>query len=464
MKRLIFSLLLMIAVSISAFSATNGFISYHDSGTDFLLSAQHESDFSKYPLGTDIKLTLSMNKNCYVLILMNRPDGKTVLLSPNAFNSEMMLKEGVYSKHLGTAGIYPFETTGYYDIQLLATTYDSSFFNSTFEDFNKAKIPYYEFSERAEQLMLDSRMSTSPEWVARLFSINAVSSQGNLKLNTLPEGATIMIDGVEKGITPMNLTLDKGIHELILKKEGFDDIKDSVMINTDQNVGKNYTLTSTGWFASKKDIWFDSFPQGATIMIDGKELGTTPKKLSLDYGRHVISIFKDGYEMYANYIVVDADIQEVKKDLVLMTGLSAKTANLNVSVSPSDSELKLDGVVQKNTALTVTPGQHVIEVYKSGYEKYTQVFRIEKGATRQLNINMIPLMGTLYVNIENAFAWIFINGESYEKSPKEIKLPDGKYEITLVASGFRTVVKDVTIVSGQRDTLNEKMQLAPNKF
>jgi hypothetical protein len=463
MKKIIVSLFMITLMAITAFSGTNGFIGYHESGTDFLIPLD-SYDFSNCIAGTDIDINMMPTENCYIMILMNRPDGKTVLLTPNAFNTEMVFKAGTHARHLGTAGVYPFEEEGFYNIQLLASTHSLSFFETTKEDFDKARQPFFEFKETAEELKILSRMQTSPAWIAQSLVVNVVNAKGNLELNTVPEGATIMIDGVEKGMTPMNLTLKAGGHELILKKAGFDNLKENVFINANQSLGKTYTLKTTGWFPTKKEFLIDSFPVGAKIMVDGKDMGETPQKITVDYGRHVISLFRDGYETFSDYITVDADTITFKKDLIKPVNLPPHTGTLTVNIMPEGCEWKLDGVVQKKTTLIVNNGQHVIEVTKNNYETFTQIFRVEKGTTKEIPINLIPEMGTLYVNVENTFAKIFVNGEEYEKTPNEIKLTEGKYEITLIAPGFRTITRDVNIRPGQREEVKVKMQTAPNKF
>lgn len=58
-----------------------------------------------------------------------------------------------------------------------------------------------------------------------------------------------------------------------------------------------YTGCATIFSGSKQEIQFNSTPQGATIIINGAEEGTTPAKVFLKKGKeYIIEFVKDGYK------------------------------------------------------------------------------------------------------------------------------------------------------------------------
>ena len=51
----------------------------------------------------------------------------------------------------------------------------------------------------------------------------------------------------------------------------------------------------------------ESRPAGASIIVDGEFTGTTPTRLNLPVGRHVIELELDGYQAWAKAIEVSED-------------------------------------------------------------------------------------------------------------------------------------------------------------
>jgi len=464
MKKILFSVTLAILISLSVFATADGFVIKPVSGTDFSVNASLNNGLSVLDFGNTVNLTFTLNKTASVMILANTPDGRSVLLSPNGFNGQMLFQAGERSVYLGMAGVEPFDQEGVYHIQLLATTYPLSFFDDVRESFSKAKQTYYTFKEHARQMLIQSRMSSSQEWIAQTYSVTLSQTNGHLDLHSVPEGATVYLDGQQMGVTPLLTSLKPGIHELLLKKDHFKDFKTNMMITANQTSGMTVELLP-GW--GNSEIMVDSFPQGAKIQVDGLDAGKTPNRVKMSYGTHVVSIFKDGYEFFSKVVVIDGDqliSRDIDESLTAINTLSNPMATLSVQIAQTGYEWKLDGVVQKNTSVQLNPGYHVIEVNKQGYERYLQRIYIAPSQSTSLQINLLGMKGSLMVEVENTYASVFVNGELMGTSPCAIPLAEGNYQITLVAPGYRTETKEVRIQAGQQTEIRLKMNLAPNNF
>lgn len=464
MKKILFSLTLVFLISITALAAAEGFVLKPDSGTDFIFSASLNNGLQDLNFGNSLNMSFNLNKMASVMILANTPDGKTVLLSPNGFNAQMLFHSGEQSVYLGTAGVEPFHQEGTYAIQILVTTYPLSFFDDVSESFSKARQTYYTFKEHARQMLIQSRMESSQEWIAQTFSLTLSQAKGHLDLHSVPEGATVYLDGQQMGVTPLLTSLKPGIHELLLKKDHFKDLKTNIMITANQTSGKTFEL-QPGW--GNGEIMVDSFPQGAMIQVDGLDAGKTPNRVKMSYGTHVVSIFKDGYEFFSKIVVIDGDqgiSRDIDESLTAINTLSNPMATLSVQIAQSGSEWKLDGVVQKNTSVQLNPGYHVIEVTKQGYESDLQRIYIPPSQSKTIQINLLALKGSVLVEVENTYASVFVNGELMGTSPCAIPLAEGNYQITLIAPGYRTELRDVRIQSGRQTEIRLKMNLAPNNF
>ena len=74
-------------------------------------------------------------------------------------------------------------------------------------------------------------------------SAAAVVSYGSLSVNSAPENATVTLDGKAAGMTPLviaNLTAVK--HTILISKEGYKQVKNSVIIKANKTQFVNATL------------------------------------------------------------------------------------------------------------------------------------------------------------------------------------------------------------------------------
>ena len=109
----------------------------------------------------------------------------------------------------------------------------------------------------------------------------------------------------------------------------------------------------------------------ATIEIDNVAIANTPlkKPLRIAGGQRIIGAFTTGYAPLRKELTVAGGTKtEVKLDLVAMEG---KAAHLKVNTHLRGADVLVDGqAVGKTplaTSLTVAPGQHKIEMKRSGY-------------------------------------------------------------------------------------------------
>lgn len=109
---------------------------------------------------------------------------------------------------------------------------------------------------------------------------------GVLDVNSTPIGATILIDGKNRGTTPKVIS-DVLIGKRIVRieKDGYNPETREITITENNKSDLNVTL-SMG-----KEIIIETNGDGDKIFIDGKEAGVSPLKTVLAYGKHTISAY-----------------------------------------------------------------------------------------------------------------------------------------------------------------------------
>ena len=118
-------------------------------------------------------------------------------------------------------------------------------------------------------------------------------STGVLSVSSIPSGATILLDGFMKGVTPKTISgLDPGVYTLVLAKEGYAHYQKNVTISSGRPTMVIATLTPL--YGSLR---IQSSPSGATILLDGEPAGVTPLVVDdLVPGEYTVSLSKTGYE------------------------------------------------------------------------------------------------------------------------------------------------------------------------
>ena len=109
---------------------------------------------------------------------------------------------------------------------------------------------------------------------------------GVLDVNSTPIGATILIDGKNRGTTPKVISdVLIGKRVVRIKKDGYNPETREITITENNKSDLNVTL-SMG-----KEIIIETNGNGDKIFIDGKEAGVSPLKTILAYGKHTISAY-----------------------------------------------------------------------------------------------------------------------------------------------------------------------------
>lgn len=104
-------------------------------------------------------------------------------------------------------------------------------------------------------------------------------------------GATITINGKEYGTGSVSATLDPGTYSLKSSLRGYHDATKTVTLKREESISLDLMPDLI-----QGSIAVSSSPSGATIYIDGKDLGTTPKTIThLNVGSHQLELKKSKY-------------------------------------------------------------------------------------------------------------------------------------------------------------------------
>ena len=140
-----------------------------------------------------------------------------------------------------------------------------------------------------------------------------------VSLNSDPAGAAIEVDGKTSGkVTPAVVSLSKGDHTFVFRKDGFQDLSKKATLKDGDALTLNGSLKPVQkdsgnifkklFGGDKVVVEVSSTPKGAEIYLEGNYLNKkTPSKISLAPGEHELQLKLDGYATLTRKVTVQKD-------------------------------------------------------------------------------------------------------------------------------------------------------------
>jgi TonB family protein len=127
-------------------------------------------------------------------------------------------------------------------------------------------------------------------------------SAGSLRVSTQPEGAKVLVNGEEKGASPLLLeALPLGTYRIRIESGGFEAEELEAAITAEApSASLDVTLKpqAPAAPAAPRPALFRirSNPPGAQVAIDGRDVGVTPiERIQVDAGSRVVRVLREGY-------------------------------------------------------------------------------------------------------------------------------------------------------------------------
>jgi hypothetical protein len=240
--------------------------------------------------------------------------------------------------------------------------------------------------------------------VAAILTENDDNVIRGINVSSKPTGAKVLLDSVEKGVTPVVLNnIAAGIHILELDSPGYDPWKSTITVPESgiKDVSVNLTPEPAhipGW------ITVFSSPGNASVTLDGNFVGRTPVNNSLNLeeippGEHTVILVFPGYRPSAQKITVSPNlVSMVNATLVPVSGPGAKGA-LSITSDPAGAMVFIDNQssgISPLTAEDIAAGDHKIVVQKEGYEEYSISILVAAGTTRNVTATLMPVTPALH--------------------------------------------------------------------
>lgn len=285
-----------------------------------------------------------------------------------------------------------------------------------------------------------------PEW-------GLSQNSGFILIKSNPSGASVYINGKDTGKkTPFQMQLEEGDYKFTLQYDQYHTFEGVFTIQKGQTVTKDIVLKP-----AYGNIKIVSEPSGANIKLDGVDLyQKTPATLAnIPSGQHNISLSKD---MYSDKVEKVNVTDELTTEVFLE--LQAGYGTVGIVAKP-DAAISIDGNLagSGNYSGRLTPGKHKILVSREKYYPQQPEITVIKGQEEVLNIQLIPILGSLTVMVDPPETAIYLNSKYYGLSPKSIdSLIIGEYDLELKKEGFAIFRKHVVIEENKTFQINNTLQ------
>ena len=183
-----------------------------------------------------------------------------------------------------------------------------------------------------------------------------------LRVNSVPAGAEVFVDGVSRGETPVSLQLPSGAHELFIYKKGYVPQRKTVTWSTGERPSIKETLRP-----QQGGLIVISDPPGAQVFLDRRPLGLTPLAYeNIKQGPYELELSLPGFDTYKTGISVDdEDTNEVR---VRLTGPPVRV----FVEAEAGARVFLDGsfageVTAESLSFPARPGGHELRIELNGF-------------------------------------------------------------------------------------------------
>jgi len=272
----------------------------------------------------------------------------------------------------------------------------------------------------------------------------------SLKLEPGYEDARWMLNGMLVG---MGTTLEKevpaGDYELKVASLSFMPTQRSFSVERGQDFQDVLVVDPV-----KGLLDLSSTPSGATIYLNGEDIGITPQSVEVFGGKHEVKINLAEHSPVIETIAITSVKTIAKREY----NLSLQPGELIVNVSPKGGVLLVNGLkVTPAIVKSVSPRKKVLISYNvPGFSKKTESVTLSPGEKRSITMDLKAEKGVVEITSTPA-ARVVVNGTALGQVPLKISMPTVEQTIVLRAKGYQTVTSKLTPKKGVTTRVNVKL-------
>ena len=248
-----------------------------------------------------------------------------------------------------------------------------------------------------------------------------VLDSGTVDCTTDPPGATVLVNGVERGKTPLALThIPKGLAAITVKLAGYRDETRELRLTP----GDRQTLALT-LKALPARLNVVSSPEQARVFLDDDYQGKTPVTISsITPGTHKLRVELPGHAPVTRTVTL-ANGAEGTEEFKMASVLG----RLEVSTRPPGAKIMLDGKAVGSTKAqggdaprsqiltleNIPAGEHAVLVHLNGYQDASRKVMVKANGTEQVYFKLARIFtpDTEIETIRGVYRGVFVKKDFF---------------------------------------------------
>lgn len=293
--------------------------------------------------------------------------------------------------------------------------------------------------------------------------INLVRETAIARILTLPEGAHVYVDGVQKGRAPLLLkNLLPGEYEVKLVLDDYSTEKKILKIDGSRPVTLKVKLLSL-----HASLSVESIPAGAEIYINGVYRGLTPGTFEpLKSGRHQLLLKKDGYRDFKRNIFL-----RERQDFTMKAELEEKFGVLTIQSEPPSARVWLNGEFRGKTPLVLKKlhlGEYKLKMENEGYAVVEKKVVLDAGKEKVLvSVEMKKITGNLLVICTLPGARVYVDGVEKGVVKESLSVRDlieGEHQLQVVKAGYKVCEEKFRVTPEKTVIVNVNLEKIVTKW
>lgn len=135
-------------------------------------------------------------------------------------------------------------------------------------------------------------------------TFESVTSRARVSVETVPSEATVYVDDVRAGTTPLRGPIGRGYHELRLEREGYRSLTRTFVVEA----GEQYRFRDSLETAFGT-LTVNSLPDSATVELGDRSLGMTPVSKEVQEDAYTLRVRRSGYLPYEDTVTVEGGVR-----------------------------------------------------------------------------------------------------------------------------------------------------------
>ncbi|MEI8353857.1 MAG: PEGA domain-containing protein [Lentisphaerota bacterium] len=263
-----------------------------------------------------------------------------------------------------------------------------------------------------------------------------------LQIVSVPAGARVLINRVERGTTPLTVSnLPPGEHLVTLITRGYRDHYETAVLGVNARRMLDVTLEPLSAM-----LIAQSTPRGATVSAGGVDLGVTPILInSLLPGTHRLRFNLPGFQPTEREVILSE-----RTPVKVAVDLRSDSATLTLVTDPPGATVTVNGIPRGTTPCVVEripEGEAIIDVRSDGFIGVSQPVKLAAGEAQTLNLTLSPKPARLVVTSRPSGARVYINNERRGDTPLTLaELQPGTYRVRVEKDGYDPLARTLDLV------------------